>query len=145
MKTILAAIDFSDVSDDVIRHAVDLSTGLEAKIVVIHVAAPDPDFVGYDVGPPTVRDARADELHEEHRHLHHISEDLRSRGIPAKALLIEGPTVAKILEESDRVEADFIVMGSHGRSAVLQVLLGSVTQGVIRSAQCPVIVVPARR
>lgn len=145
MKTILAAIDFSDVSENVIRHAAEISKGLEAKIAVIHVAAPDPDFVGYDVGPPTARDARATELHSEHRHLQQVSQDLRSQGIPAKALLIEGPTVEKILEEAERLEANFIVMGSHGRSAVLQVLLGGVTQGVIKAAPCPVMIVPAGR
>ena len=92
-----------------------------------------------------VRDTRAGELREEHRKLQELANGLRERGIATKALLIQGRTVEKILDEAARSGAETIVIGSHGHGALHRVLLGSVSEGVVRSAACPVHVVPASR
>jgi len=145
VKKLLAALDFSEVTDEVVREAAALAETFGAELTVIHVAAPDPDFVGYEAGPDTVRDTRAGELRGEHRKLQEIADGLRERGIPTKALLIQGPTVEKILDEAEQAGANTIVIGSHGHGALHRVLLGSVSEGVVRGATCPVHVVPARR
>jgi nucleotide-binding universal stress UspA family protein len=106
------------------------------------VSAPDPDFVGYEAGPQSVRDQRAQRLRDEHRELQRSADRLRAGGIQATALLIQGPTVEKILSEAERVAADFIVMASHGHGAVHRALLGSVSEGVLRHAAIPVTIVP---
>jgi nucleotide-binding universal stress UspA family protein len=143
MKKLLAAVDFSPVSKAIAEQAASLAKAFSAELVLIHVAAPDPDFVGYDAGPQTVRDGRADELREEHKELQALADGLRDRGLSARALLIQGPTVEKILAEGERLGADVIVVGSHGHGALHRVLLGSVSEGVVRGARCPVLVVPA--
>ncbi|MGI9590664.1 MAG: universal stress protein [Myxococcota bacterium] len=144
MKKLLAALDFSDVTDRVVEEAAALAQAFGAELTLIHVAAPDPDFVGYEAGPDTVRETRAGELRGEHRRLQQIADGLRERGIPSKALLIQGPTIEKILDEATHVGASTIVIGSHGHGALRRVLLGSVSEGVVRGAACPVYVVPAR-
>jgi nucleotide-binding universal stress UspA family protein len=58
-------------------------------------------------------------------------------------LLFAGATAERILEEAVRREADWIVLGSHGRSALASAFLGSVSRGVLSGAQCPVVVVPS--
>ena len=143
MRKLLAAVDFSPVSKAVIEQAGSLAKAFSAELTVIHVAAPDPDFVGYAAGPQTVRDDRARELRTEHRELQAIAEGLRDRGISAIALLIQGPAVEKILAEGRRLQADAIIIGSHGHGALYRALLGSVSEGVVRTARCPVLVVPA--
>lgn len=143
MKKLLAALDFSDVTQRVVDEAASLAQAFGAELILIHVAAPDPDFVGYDAGPETVRDARASELRTEHRRLQEIADGLRERGIPSKALLIQGPTIEKILDEAAQSGAGTIVIGSHGHGALRRVLLGSVSEGVVRAATCPVHVVPS--
>lgn len=145
MKKLLAAIDFSEVTDAVVDQAAALAKAFSAELTLIHVAAPDPDFVGYEAGPDTVRDTRANELRGEHRKLQEIADALRERAIPTKALLIQGPTIEKILDEATQMEAGTIVIGSHGHGALHRVLLGSVSEGVVRAASCPVHVVPAPR
>ena len=145
MRKLLAALDFSDVTDRVVEEAAALAEAFGAELTLIHVAAPDPDFVGYEAGPDTVREARADELRAEHRQLQQMADGLRERGIPSKALLIQGPTVEKILDEAIQIGASTIVIGSHGHGALRRVLLGSVSEGVVRGASCPVYVVPTRR
>ncbi|NOR45584.1 MAG: universal stress protein, partial [Candidatus Delongbacteria bacterium] len=55
MKNILAPIDFSDVSEKVIFEAAEFAKAFSCKLWLLHVAAPEPDFVGYTVGPKEER------------------------------------------------------------------------------------------
>jgi nucleotide-binding universal stress UspA family protein len=142
MKRIIAAVDFSAISDDVIERAVSIARAFSAQLVLLHVAAPDPDFVGYDAGPQSVRDQVARHLREEHRDLQSKAADLREAGIDATALLIQGPTADTILTEAKAHHADLIIMGSHGHGAMHRALMGSVSEGVLRKAPCPVMIIP---
>ena len=144
MKSILVPVDFSDMTESVIEEARVLCDALDAKLWLVHVAAPDPDFVGYDGGPQSVRDSVAHHLRDEHRDLQERAEALRVGGLDAVALLIQGPTVDTILGEAKRLEVDMIVMGSHGHGALYRALLGSVSEGVLHKAACPLTIVPGR-
>lgn len=143
MRQILAALDFSAVTRAVVEQAASLAGAYGAELTLLHVAAPDPAFIGYDVGPQTVRDARARELRTEHRGLQDLADELRARGLRAKALLVQGPAVETLLREARELGAETIVLGSHGHGRVYDVLVGSVAHGVLRQAPCPVLVVPA--
>ena len=100
MSHILAAVDFSPVTQSIIAQAATLSAALHARLTILHVAAPNPDFVGYEVGPQTVRDARAHELHDEHSQLNEIANALTTQGIEANALLVAGATAETIQRPS---------------------------------------------
>jgi nucleotide-binding universal stress UspA family protein len=145
VKSLLAAVDFSDVTEGVMAVVASLARELGAEVRVVHVAAPDPDFVGYDVDSAALRDVHAREYREEHRQLQALADRLREQGIDAKALLIRGSTVEKIAEEAERVDADLVVAGSHGHGALHRALLGSVSEGLVRSLRRPVLIVPAQR
>ena len=139
---LLVAVDFSDPTDLILRVARRLARSLGASVWVVHAAEPEPDFVGYDAGPEVVRGQVAKELRDEHRQLQEYTDQLREAGVEAKAMLVRGPTVETILEMADKQESDLIVVGSHGRGMIAEVLMGSVSQGLIRAGQCPVTVVP---
>lgn len=143
MRKILAAVDFSPVSKQVTEQAASLAEAFSAELTLVHVAAPDPEFVGYAAGPQSVRDDRAHEIRGEHRELQSTADGLRERGLAARALLVQGPPVKSILAEAEKLQADVIVIGSHGHGALYRALLGSVGEGVVRASQCPVLVVPA--
>jgi nucleotide-binding universal stress UspA family protein len=145
MKHILAALDFPDVTVPVVEAAAEQARMSGAKLWILHVAAPEPDFVGYEAGPQHVRDARAAELREEHRALQAIKEELAAEGLNAEALLISGFTADTILAEAERLAADLIVIGSHGHSLLHDLLIGSVCVEVIRRSPLPVLAVPKRR
>lgn len=141
---ILVPVDFSDSTRGVIDFAASLARAFSAKLWLLHAAAPDPDFVGYDAGPQTVRDQVASELRGEHKDLQREADALREAGLDAVALMVQGPTVEVILGEADRLGVDQIVMGTHGRGAVKRALLGSVSEGVLHKSACPVTVLPRR-
>jgi len=143
MKNILAAVDFSDVSDKVVAQAATLAGAFEASVYLLHIAEPDPDFVGYDAGPQVARDAVAERFRDSHRQLQELADKLRSDGIDAHALLIQGPFIEKIVSEAERLGSDLIITGAHNKGLVSRVLLGSVSEGLLREARIPVLVVPA--
>jgi nucleotide-binding universal stress UspA family protein len=143
MTCVLSCVDFSDVSDRVIEASAKLSQALGIELVVLHVAAPEPDFVGYGVGPQTVRDQVAGHLREHHRALDARVSALVAAGVQARALMVQGVTAAGILQHAVRLPAELVVLGSHGHSKLRELLLGSVTQEVLRHATVPVVVVPA--
>jgi len=141
MQHVLAAIDFSPLSERVVALAAELAQGSGAWVTLLHVAAPDPDFVGYETGPQHVRDRRAQVLRHEHGELEVMAARLRQLGLRTRALLVAGPTVETVLAQARERHVDHIVVGAHRHSRAAQVLLGSVSKGIVRHAECPVTVV----
>jgi len=144
MKTILVPIDFSDISSRVVNTAQELARSFGARLVLLHVSEPEPDFVGFEPGPVAVRATVARDFRKEHQKLEELSAQASAGGLDVLALQIQGPIVDKVLDEADKQGADLIVLGSHGHGALFEFLVGSVTSGVLRAAKCPVLVVPAR-
>ncbi len=142
---ILVAIDFSDATEAIVRQAEEIAVTHSAKVWLLHVAEPEPDFVGYQPGPQAERDFLAERFHTEHRNIQHIAKRMRATGLDITALLVQGVTVETILERARKLNIDMIIVGSHGRGAMYQLLVGSVSEGVLRGAVCPVLVVPTRR
>ncbi len=123
--------------------AVKLARCEQGRLWLIHVASPEPDFVGLDIGPKSVRDWRAVQLREEHREIQQMALEIEQRDVDVTPLLVQGPTAETILAEADKLGVDLIVMGSHGHGALYHVLLGSISEAVLHKAPCPIVLVPA--
>ncbi|MDX1408252.1 MAG: universal stress protein [Saprospiraceae bacterium] len=143
-KNILALIDFSDVTQRLVDKAGELAGLYDAKCWLVHITAPEPDFIGYDVGPQHERDHRAEELKEEHRQLQALKTALETRGVICDALLIQGDLPHTVLEEAGKLHADLIVLGSHGRSMLYELLVGSVCEYLLKHSKVPLVVVPSK-
>jgi nucleotide-binding universal stress UspA family protein len=143
MEKILLAIDFSPTTPLIIEKAKLLASKFNSEVWLIHAAPPDPDFVGYQVGPDKVRHFVAETLSHEHHQLQLLADDLRQEGINAIALSIQGPTIEVILQETQKLAADLIIIGSHGHNSLYKALVGSVSEGILRHVQCPILVIPA--
>lgn len=142
MKNIVAAIDFSERSQDVLRLASEQARLYGAHLWLIHVAAPEPGFVGYDAGPQSVRDSVAKHIRERHREIQQMAESTREQGIEVTSLLVRGSTVKALLAEAEKLHADLLVLGSHGHGLMHRVLLGSVSQAILQKSTIPVLLIP---
>jgi nucleotide-binding universal stress UspA family protein len=142
---ILVALDLSDATERILAVARRAAKASNASIILLHVADPDPDFVGYEPGPQTVRDQVAHGFRDQHRALQTLAEELRREGIETTALLIQGEFATCILREAERLKADFITMGTHGHGAMFDLIVGSVGNAVIRDTTLPVLLVPLRK
>lgn len=143
MKTILAGIDLSDTTPQIVEQARLSGKAFGATVYLLHVEPPEPDFVGYGPGPKHERDHVAETVRIDRDAIHKLRDGLRQEGVQAESLIIQGPIVEKLLEEADKLEADLIIVGSHGHRALYDLLLGAVSEGVVRHASCPVLVVPS--
>ncbi|MBX3703692.1 MAG: universal stress protein [Steroidobacteraceae bacterium] len=140
---ILAAVDFSAVTEDVMATLGRIGAAMPAKVYLVHVAPPEPAFVGYGAGPDVVRSQVAAENRDRHLRLGQLAEHLRAGGLDATALLLQGATVETLVAEAGKLSAELIVLGSHGHGAVYDLLVGSVAEGVVRRSKVPVLLVPA--
>ncbi len=141
---ILVAVDLSEATARVIQVTEYLAKATSGDVRLLHVAEAEPDFVGYDAGPEVVRDQVAKEFRDEHRGVQAHADALREAGVEAKALLIQGPIVETVLSEAKRFGADLLIVGSHGFSALYDLLVGSSSRGILKDTEIPVLVVPIR-
>ena len=148
---ILVAIDFSDITPKLLRQVVKIGNALSAEVVLMHIAEPNPDHIAYDFDPASVyaidpneiRDSIAERFHQERKQLQEHAEDLRQQGLECKALMIQGQTVDSLVKEAERMNADFIMAGTHNKGLLSQVLLGSTSEDLVSSSTIPVYLVPA--
>lgn len=143
MKNILVAIDFSSITHRLVDRASVFAEKFGAKLWLVHIAAPDPVFVGYEVGPQYIRDSKAEVLRMEHRELQTLADQLKLKGLQAEALLIQGPTAETIIEEAEKLRADLLVLGAEDHGAIFKAIFGSVWEDVVKQVKVPVLLVPA--
>lgn len=147
MGGILACVDFSDMTVPVLDRAVSLALGSNIpvkRIHLLHVAAPEPEFVGFDTDPATnwTRDHRSRELLDERRVITELAHSRSTPELEVHPLIVMGPTVDKILDEISRLEAELVVVGSHGHGALYNLFMGSVAADLTKRSPIPVDVVP---
>lgn len=144
MKTILAAIDFSPVSRDVVDHAVALSRAVDGRVTVLH--AVEPPAIATDLTSVVGEALRlmAEVERTSRRQLQRMQRRWAERGVTVEVMCRQGFPVPLIAAVAKQLEADYIVLGSHGHSALHDLVAGSTTNGVLKRADCPVVVVPAR-
>lgn len=151
MPTILLAVDNSEFSRAAVDEIVDHMRPDAMTVHVLHVleldhmVTPATDFArGANYGSDVVAHVRKDRADAE-RLVQGVGEKLRSAGFRATTALREGEPRHAILDYAAEIDADAIVLGSHGRRGVSRFFMGSVSDAVSRHAHCSVHVVRLHR
>ena len=139
IHTILHPTDFSDCSDGAFRLACALARDYDARIVVLHVVEL-PAVVSGDGMLVIPYSIDSEPLREQLQQLQ--SGDPK---IPVEHRLVEGYPAEQILRVAAEMSCDLILMGTHGRTALNRLLMGSVAEEVVRKAPCPVLTVKTPR
>ncbi len=148
---ILLATDFSDDSVNARRYAEELARKFSSEIIILHVDQPLAPVMVSELGPAFDVGAMNQIAEEQRlaaqRELDRIVTQLRDAGIKARSLLRVGAPFVEIIHAAQSESVDLIVMGTHGRSGLAHVLLGSVAERVVQKAGCAVLTVrhPDRR
>jgi nucleotide-binding universal stress UspA family protein len=143
VRRILCPIDFSEPSAHAIEHATCLARWFGARLAVLHVrptVTPHPDMPPAGPMAPWL----VTELEELRQRVAAASNEATAAGVDTEPLATAGAPVHEILRCAATVAADLIVMGTHGLSGFQHLVLGSVTERVLRTAPCPVLTVPPR-
>lgn len=140
LKSILHPTDFSETALDAKRHALALARAFGATLHLLHVVdAPfysHPAFGGY-VPDPDALDAYA------RTGLENWIQPEEAAGLTIVRRHIAGTPFVEIIADAKKNDIDLIVIGTHGRSALLQTLMGSTAERIVRKSPCPVLTVRA--
>ncbi len=137
---ILCPVDFSEASRHAIEHATVIARWYKASITALHVYSPM--FMPIPGLPPLESRVPESELTRVHVETTRCLADAIASGVSVNVVVDVGQPAAQILERADAAHSDVIVMGTHGMSGFEHLLLGSVTEKVLRRATCPVLTVP---
>jgi nucleotide-binding universal stress UspA family protein len=136
-QTYLVPIDFSRGSGAAFRHAVKLARGKTTRLVMVHVVAP----LGYPVGALLPKFFSSMERQAKDA-MQKIARRHGLRQGRCRWLVFEGADAARVIaDQAKKFRAAMIVMGSHGRTGVGRLILGSVAERTLRYAPCPVLIV----
>jgi nucleotide-binding universal stress UspA family protein len=137
-KQILVATDFSAPSALALEYAHTLARRFGASLAVVHIVE-EPFPAGSEFYPPEIAAYRTRLIDEGTRALANAVAAITDVTISAEVLV--GATASRIVEAAAERQADLIVMGTRGRGAVAALLMGSVAERVLRTADCPVMTV----
>lgn len=140
-RRILHPTDFSRASAPAFRRAVALARACRAPLMVLHVMTPPSPFISEGAPPSSYTELLIVARRSAKRRLAAVLARARRERVRARAIFAEGLPADGILRAARRGRADLIVMGTHGRTGVSRVFMGSVADRVVRESRCPVLTV----
>jgi nucleotide-binding universal stress UspA family protein len=142
IRRILCATDFSPASTRVYQYAVDLASRLQAEIMLIHAyqipAYTLPD--GVVEVPVEVETGIRERLTGQ---LSDFASSIDTKGVRIEAKLFDGVPYVEITRAARDLNADLVIIGTHGRTGLAHLLLGSVAERVVRTSEVPVLTIRA--
>jgi len=149
---ILVAIDLKTGTDRLLAEAQRYGQAFNATVDIIHIVEPDPAFVGYikaanpeeqDEVVDSARQPHAEALRAEHRQTQTYGAVLRDNGVRVgRTLTVQGPTLARILEEAHKLDSDLLILGSHHHSALYRFWYGDTATATAAQPPCALLLIP---
>jgi nucleotide-binding universal stress UspA family protein len=141
LARILLPTDFSEFSSEATNYACAFAEQFDAELHLLHVLeihrSTTPDLAMGLALPSRIKESR--EAAE--KALENVLDSKWAEGRKVVKATAEGPPFSEIIRYAKQHDVDLIVMGTHGRSALVHVLIGSVAEKVVRKAPCPVLTV----
>lgn len=141
LTQILAPTDFSEHSNEALRHAAELARQFGAKMILLHVVSNEAlESISKAHVPPHPVDQVYEDLAQEIReqYTRHVAPEVR-KTLETEILVLPGAPSLEIVRAARLKGVDLIVMATHGRTGLSHALVGSVTEKVVRKAPCPVL------
>ena len=131
-KKILIPVDFSPHSNHALRYARVLAERFDCELTLMHVVVTDTlNVIEHRRALETIATTLLENLRAE----------LEEHGLAVSTVLVTGTPYREILKHAEREHMDLIVMGTHGRTGVEHLLIGSVAERIVRLSPCPVLTV----
>ncbi len=145
MKTILAAVDFSQITQKVVDGASLFAEAMQAKLVLLNVWEPIASYMPVGAAMDVITapvPVEPPDLNLVKERLEQLAAPLRNKGLTVETLVSTALPVEEILNQSKLLGASIIILGSHGHGALFQLFSGSVVTSVLHKSTIPVTVIP---
>jgi nucleotide-binding universal stress UspA family protein len=139
IKKILVPIDFSDYSKNALRYAVHIAKSFEAKMYLIYVVEPVIYPADFSMGQVAIPSLDADLQNRAEEELKNLASNFVDTSLQIETIIKTGKPFVEINETAKEIDADLIIMSTHGHTGVEHLLFGSTAEKVVRKAPCPVL------
>jgi len=139
IKKILVPVDFSDYSKIALKHAVNFAQRFNSKLFLIYVIEPmvyPTDFSIGQIAIPAVENNLTSRAEEELQNL--VKNEIAGK-LESEVIIKSGKPFMEIIECAAEIDADLIIIATHGHTGVEHLLFGSTAEKVVRKAPCPVL------
>lgn len=142
MTNIILPVDFGKTTDVLLDGAIKFAKQVGGKICLIHIAPVDLGYSVGDMGIQYIPEIEQNQIQQELLELNKLEQRILAHGVDCEHLLKQGIAKDIILSYAEQKEAGYIVMGSHGRSGIYDVFIGSLTKELTQKSPIPVLVIP---
>lgn len=142
MKRILAALDFSEVTPEVVKQAKLLTQKFKAELCLVHADYLLPFLGAHQYDQHLALEAYESQKKRNKDELQKLKDQLAAEGIQAEIILHEGDVDDAIIEEARKFKADLIILGAHKHGKLYHIFFGNISENIIQKAECPVMVIP---
>ena len=144
MKNILMAIgdcETTTTASPIVEKTLELANAFSSKVWILHIVPPSRQSP-YNVDNTVFRHEVASELRHEHDFLQQLAKCMQSENIEVTALLVQGSIISAILQESERLDIDLLVLGCHEQGMLYSALMDDTDEGLLAKCNRPIMFVP---
>jgi universal stress protein A len=148
LRLIVHASDFSAASRPAYRKAIEIARSTRARLLIVHAVAPivpPPIGEGVFVAPETWNAMQREARQAAQRRIDKLVQEAKNAGVASQGLAVDGVPADQIVRLARARRADMLVIGTHGRTGISRLFLGSVAARVVATARCPVLTVRSSR
>ena len=145
VKNILMTIEdceTTSISSPIVEKTIELASAFSSKVWILHIVPPSRQSP-YNVDNKMFRHEVASELRHEHDFLQHLAKCMQDENIEATALLVQGSIMSTILQESERLVIDLVVLGCHKQGLLYSALMDDTDEGLLAKCSRPIMFVPS--
>ncbi len=141
IEKILFPVDFTTATDKILPFVKDMVNAFNAKLYVLHVIRSPEEFAGFEMGPAWYASLEKDLIEGAEKSMKRLVAEHLEDLADVETQVLVGDIVDTIVDYVDSNNIDMIIIGTHGRKGLEKVMFGSVAEGVIKDAPCPVLTI----
>ncbi|MBU2493425.1 MAG: universal stress protein [Bacteroidetes bacterium] len=139
IKKILVPVDFSDYSKNALRYAVSFAKLFNAKMYIQYVVEPAVYPADFSLGQVAIPTTDVDMAQRAENELNRLAEEEIGTSVEYEKIIKTGKPFMEIIEAASEIDADLIIIATHGHTGVEHLLFGSTAEKVVRKSPCPVL------
>jgi len=129
------------VASPIVKKTIELASFCSSKVQIIHVAPPQRQ-PPYNVDSKVFHEEVTTELGRKNDYLQHLAKSMQDKSIDATSRLIHGPIISTILQESERLAVDLVIIGRHKQGPLYRALMNGTDKGLLAKCSCSIMFVP---